>query len=210
MSYPLLEFTRSLWAGGELVLDTNLAPDENDVARSLDEVLRLEIEYRCGLPGKPPAVNPLAAEWALTSLYRACQFLVYRELPEEMLRSDLGRRCPAAAAPDVCYSVDLSFRFLPDILRMARAASANDPLVECLRVWAADWPLSSVGIPDVTLGSVDGFLEDPSLRIVYVDRILATSDRSRVTDDRVAEAVRVALGGFRDLSPAIYDVVQHR
>jgi hypothetical protein len=210
MSNPLQEFTRSLWAGGELVLSQNTAPDANDIALGVSELRQLEIEYRLGLPGQPPGFDPQAAEWALTSLYRACQFLVYRELPEELLRSDLSRKYPADLSPAVCYSVDLSFRFLPDILRMARAASAHDPLVECLRNWAKDWPLSSVGIVDVEPGSVAGFLDDLSLRTIYIDRILATQDRTRLTDERVAAAVRIALGGFRELSPAIYDAVQQK
>lgn len=37
---------------------------------------------------------------------------------------------------------------------------------------------------------------------------LATQDQSRLADSRVAKAVREALGGFRELSPAIYDVLQ--
>jgi hypothetical protein len=209
MSSPLVQFTQALWSGGDLVLTTNVPPDASELSDGLQLLRRLETDYRRGLPGEAPAVSTRSAEWALRGLYRACQFLIYRELPEDLLRSDLGLPCPEPASPIVCYSVDLSFRFLPDLIRFARAASVDDPLVECLQKWAAAWPLSSVGIPDVTPGSVDGFIDDSSLRTLYVDRILATQDQSRLTDARSAAAVRVALGGFRDLSPTIYDVV-HR
>ena len=104
--------------------------------------------------------------------------------------------------------MDLSLRFLPDVMRMARAANAQDPLVEYLLAWAADWPLSSVGITGVNAGSIDPFIDDASLRALYVDRIIAANDQSRLADARAADAVRAALGGFRELSPAIYDVVQ--
>lgn len=207
MPNPLLEFTQALWSGGELVLSTNLAPANDDLKSSVHALRTLELQYRQGLPGETPAVSDVSAEWALVGLYRACQFLVYRELPEELLRRDLVRPCPEAPSPVVCYSVDLSFRFLPDLMRLARAASSSDPLVECLKAWAADWPLSSVGILDVTPRSIDAIVDDPTLRTLYVDRILAAQDRSRLTDERVAQAVQTALGGFRELSPAIYDAV---
>lgn len=208
MPNPLSAFVQSLWSGGDLVLSTNIAPTDEDVKAGMQALQTIERDYRQGLPGEVPAVSRAAAEWALVGLYRACQFLVYRELPEELLRADLGRPCPETPSPIVCYSVDLSFRFLPELVRFARAASSSDPLVECLKAWACDWPLSSVGIPDVPPKSIDAFIEDSSLRTLYVDRILATNDRTRLTDARVAEVVRTALGGFRELSPAIYDEVQ--
>ena len=208
LTHPLSHFIQCLWAGGDVVLTTSSAPGPDDAARATPELLTLEAEYRRGLPGTPPAVHLAAAEWALTGLYRACQFLVYRELPEEQLRADLGRACPAAADPGVCYSVDLSFRFLPEVYRLTRAANANDPLLDGLRNWANTWPLSSVGISGLTPGPLDSFLCDACLRMIYVDRILACQDQSRLSDPRVADAVRAGLGGFRELSPTIYDAVQ--
>ncbi len=208
MPNPLLAFMQSLWVGGDLVLTTSAGPTIEDAAACLPSLRTLESEYRRGLAGELPAVSLPAASWALTALYRACQFLVFRELPEEQLRAELSLPCPETPSPLVCYSVDLSLRFLPDVVRMARAANAHDPLVERLLTWATDWPLSSVGITGVTAGSIEAFIDDASLRTLYVDRILATNDQSRLSDDRVAEAVRAALGGFRELSPAIYDVVQ--
>ena len=46
------------------------------------------------------------------------------------MTEQLSVPCPQKASPAVCYSVDLTFRFLPDLTRLARAASEDDPLVK--------------------------------------------------------------------------------
>jgi hypothetical protein len=38
---------------------------------------------------------------------------------------------------------------------------------------------------------------------MYVDRIIARRDKTRLDDDRVREAVRTALGAFTDLAPEL-------
>lgn len=211
MPKSLCDFMRSLWDGTELVLGSNTSPTKLEIAKSLTYIQSIEPEYRTGLPFGVPAVNVLATEWALLTLYRVSQFLVFRELPEEMLRTDLAAPCPEEKSADVCYSVDLSFRFLPEMVRLTRAVNAQDPLLEFLNAWAVEWPLSSVGIPDVNSGprepALDPILGNQALLTMYVDRIIVTGDASRLNHPVVAEAVRSALGGFRELSPVIYDLV---
>ncbi|MDB5337760.1 MAG: hypothetical protein JWN70_3379 [Planctomycetaceae bacterium] len=210
LTNPLLHFSESLWAGGDLVLMTNSPASSEEVAHALRELQSREAAYRLGLPQGCPELNEVAAEWALMGLYRASQYLAYRELPEDQLRADLSCPCPAAPDPSVCYSVDLSFRFLPEIVRLARAASGNQLLLECLLLWATDWPLSSVNIPDLTPGPLEPFLGNPGLLTLYIDRIVAGNDQSRLADERVTNAVRTALGGFRELAPVLYDAVHSK
>lgn len=204
---PLLCFTEALWAGGDLVLLTNAVPSPGETALAMSELRKLEGEYRLGLPRGCPELNEAAAEWALTRLYRACQYLAYRELPEDQVRADLGCPCPQTADPSVCYSVDLSFRFLPEIVRLSRSANVSRVLSERLQEWASVWPLSSVGIADVVPGPMEPILGNSCLLTLYVDRIVASGDLSRLLDERTADAVRVALGGFRELAPVVYDAV---
>ncbi|MDB5389901.1 MAG: hypothetical protein JWM11_5547 [Planctomycetaceae bacterium] len=215
MSNSLLTFTQALWHGTELVLSSPLGPTSDQVAESLRFLKSVEIEYRAGLPEGVPTANLPAAEWALVTLYRVSQFLVFRELPEEMLRTELARPCPEQKSAAVCYGVDLSFRFLPELVRLTRAVNSQDPLLEFLKAWAAEWPLSSVGVSDVDFASIgsesiEPILENAALRMMYIDRILTTHDASRLTNPQVAEAVRTALGDFRELSPLIYDLVYGR
>ena len=83
-------------------------------------------------------------------------------------------------------------------MRLARSGAENDPLLAFLRQWAADWPLSSVGLPDVTPKSIEPIVQHACLLGIYRDRIIARKDRSRLGDPRVNEAVQQAEGEKRD------------
>ena len=73
--------------------------------------------------------------------------LVFRDEPAAAIAEALGPPCPAPITPSTHYSVDLVFRFLPEVVIFARSAAAHDPLVEHLERFAREWPLSSVGMP---------------------------------------------------------------
>jgi hypothetical protein len=96
-------------------------------------------------------------------------------------------------------------RFLPDLLRFARVAHEHehDPLVARLVDWARRWPLSSVGTQVTGNLDVNDIVADNCLLTLYVDRIIATADTLRLSDPRVADAARRALGLFPSLAPAI-------
>ncbi|HEX5104440.1 MAG TPA: hypothetical protein VFV87_11545 [Pirellulaceae bacterium] len=152
-------------------------------------------------PGQPPPLFPLAALWAATSFYRACQLAVYRDLDAQAIEELLGAVCPAGERAARHGSVDIVFRYLPDLVRHASAASQQDPLVAKLRQWAADWPLSSVGMAATSPRHEDDFTSHPGLVQLYVDRILAKKDWSRLAQPMVAEAVRRSLGAHGGLWP---------
>ena len=161
----------------------------------------IEAQDRLNLPGEPPPFEPASAAWAAAMLYRGAQLLTDRDVSEETLRAALSDRGPDPT-PAVHYSVDLVFRFLPDLITLARRVSQEDPLVESLLELIAPWPLSSVGLTGVAIGNVEPILAHPCLRQLYVDRILARSDLARLDDPRIQEAVREALGAFPELAPA--------
>lgn len=163
-----------------------------------------EARWRLDLPGSPPAFAMPAGRWAATRLYRACQFMIFRDWPQEKMADAFAEPCPANSAdPATHYSVDVVFRFLPDLHRFARTAAENDPLVATLAEWGRDWPLSSVGMTGVVPGSIDGFIGDRSLRQLYADRIIARNDHYRLADPRVRAAVDASIGLFPELSPIL-------
>ncbi len=205
-SRATVRFVTDLFDTGRVVLDDDALANSRDLSAMSQALVEFEQTYRSTLPHVPPALSVDAAEWAGSLLYRACQFLVYREHGEETVIDQLATPCPLSASPAVCYAVDLTFRFVPDLVRLARAAAEDDPLVKPLLRWASDWPLSSVGIMGVEGVDVEPFIDDPCLRAMYVDRIIAQTDHSRLTDECVREAVREAVGAFPTLAP---DVHQH-
>jgi hypothetical protein len=163
-----------------------------------------DTQHRAELAFDAPPLSLPAAEWAALRLYRGCQALVCRDMPPQDMHRFLAVPCPEPRSPSADYSVDLVFRFLPDLIHLARRVAQNDPLIAELLALAKAWPLSSVGIEGVGDVNPEPFLQNPSLRQLYADRILATGDTSRLHHEVVRSAVRIALGAFPDLAPAVH------
>ena len=170
----------------------------DDGVAALDRVARPQLAF------DPPPLSPAVAGWALTVLYRACQALVYREMDARQVAEALARPCPQPPSPATSYAADLSFRYLPDVIALARGIAPQDPLVEGLTLLSKQWPLSSVGVTGVgDVVDVTPFFSDASLRQLYVDRIIEKSDASRLNDPIVRDAVRESLGDFTELAPRL-------
>jgi MoxR-vWA-beta-propeller ternary system protein len=196
-----LLFVDALLENGRVrVSASRSAPADLDAAvAALDQEVRPELAF----DGPPPLDVPVAG-WALTILYRSCQSLVYRDIDADAVRDALSQPCPARKVSAAeCYAADLAFRYLPDLLSLARGVAADDPLVTGLTELARQWPLSSVGVKELGEVDVSGFIGHPSLRQLYVDRIIDRQDTARLADARVREAAREALGAFPELAPRV-------
>jgi hypothetical protein len=200
----LSEFLTELFAAGRVAVPepaVKLAADEREAARRVlaaqDELCRLE------MAGEMPPFDEAAAEWTAIQFYSACQLAVFRDIGEPAIVK-LGESSLAGwDKATVHYSVDLVFRFLPDLVRIVQTAASADPLVALLMTWARRWPLSSVGIAgvgDVPLGPL---LDSPVLMRLYVDRIVAREDTERLASEPVRRAVRQALGLYPKLAPKL-------
>lgn len=204
MSEPFARYVRSLIEGERLCVGGPEALAAAVVTGADDALAALDAAARVDAPADAPLLSLPAARWGAATLYKACQLLVHRELasigfgPPPPLEP--GPRAAAAAA----WSCDLALRHLPDVLIMARRAAPADPLVAALLDLARRFPLSSIGIAglDGRL-ELDGILADPCLGRLYVERVIARSDRSRFADPRVVEAIRTALGAHAGLAPEI-------
>ena len=143
-------------------------------------------------------------------MYAISQTLVFRDIDGEAIERRFARPCPGAPSPSRCYSVDLTFQYLPDVFSIARRSAPGDPLVDRIRQTAREWPLSSVGVPAIGEVSTDAFWDSRSLRQLYIDRILARQDRSRLSTDPVRGEVRASLGLYRDLYPEVAAALDER
>ena len=183
---------------GQILIE---GPEELAAAAAVLE--SFECEYRSELAHRPPPLAHAALLWGAQNVQRACSLLTFRDINAEGVRSALNDPCPEPPSHSVVYSVDLTFRFLPDLTRLARAVSPVDPLVGILGDWSRQWPLSSVGVSAVSVIGPLEWLDDPCLRQLYVDRILAEGDESRLDDPRTREAVLEAVGRHPELSPKL-------
>ena len=196
-------FLDDLFESGRIEVPTITAQSGEELAAAEQQLKRYESIYRRQLPLSPPPFAAQPALWSATLFYRACQLLVHREYGEAEIDEAFAAPCPEPSEAATHYSVDLTMRLLPDLVRLARAGSPQDPLAIRLTQLAADWPLSSVGISEIETLDVRPIIGDRSLRLLYIDRIIARRDLPRLADQHVRAAVSEALGLFPDVASEI-------
>lgn len=199
----LRPFLAALHESGRVRVARPPEPPEVEQAGVAEILTHWDLAVRRELAFTPPAFSLPAASWAALRLYRACQFLVFRDLSAAIVEDHLATACPEPCSPSVVYSADLTLRFLPDVISLARGIATGDPLVDALHRLARAWPLSSVGCLRLEPVDPSPFLDHPCLRRLYVDRILERRDTSRLDHPSVRAAVREALGLFPELCPEI-------
>lgn len=198
----LSSFLRDILESSHVAVATDDELTRDDL-RAADEVLgEADRLWRLEAPGTPPALALPAARWAAIVLFRACQAIVDRDLGMDRFAADTRARPFDVANPAVHSSVDLTFRFLPEVIAVARRIAEADPLVDALRQLAAEWPLSSVGIDGIAATAIAPVLADESLRQLYVDRIIARGAVDRLDSPRLRDDVKRALGAYPDLAPS--------
>ncbi len=170
---------------------------------AINVLVRYEKLWRQECPGGIPDFCSDAASWAAEQFCLACQFAIFRSVDETSMRSALKFSPPKRADASMHYSVDLVFRFLPDLIKFVHAASSEDPLENILRQWANDWPLSSIGVSGINVTDLEEFYRNRGLMMLYVDRVLSTGDQSRLEDDIVRENVLSAVGMYPELASSL-------
>lgn len=201
-------FLRELFATGEVRVPAYAAGDWEFDADASAALLEWDIAARAELAGEPPALDIAAASWAARQLFKACQCLVDRDVDAAVVREGLALACPSAPNPSTVYSVDLVFRFLPDLLVLSRRHAPQDALTEILETWAREWPLSSPGERLAGEVSLDGFIQHPALRRLYVDRITALIAKDRLNHADVRRWLTADLAAYPSLAPLLFDALQ--
>src|ERR1700755_1656157 len=121
----LFQFLSALAEFGNVVVTQDFREEvETEAEGILKEMDQL---YRLHLPGKGPDFVTEAAVWGAKMLHRGCQFLVCRDIDGEIVRKGMQEACPVVHSPAIDYSVDLTFRFLPDLIGMTRNVASGDP-----------------------------------------------------------------------------------
>ncbi len=185
MSIAMIERLDELWQTGRLVAAHPVASAHPDDAGLVDWLSRVEHQYRLQLPSTPPPLEFKWALWAIQQFYRASQLMVHRELGEQFIRMGLetepvgllgkGTHEPTMLElASIHYSVDLHFRFLPDLERLTKAADPTDPLLQQFGAWADRWPLSGARLhrKSIDQGKLEPILLNRCLRIMYIERAL--------------------------------------
>ncbi len=136
---------------------------------------------RLDVAGPEIAFDPGAAGEAAEFVRQACWAMVCRtERVQDLGRRLVLRTSPAKASPSTHLSIDLIFRFLPQVLHRARGIDPGDALVTMIADALRAWPLSGV-LADLDEAPLDpkalGFGGHPGLLLLYAER-LAAHDRT--------------------------------
>lgn len=196
----LAEFLTDLFEHGRVTVsapEEEAATDISAAQRVLQESAR---NWKQGLPPGLPEFDPDIALWGAGRLYTAAACLVYRHIGPEEIRRLLSRRDPAPRTPSEHFSVDLCLQFMKDVLRLAQAASENDPLCNQIVTLLQDWPLSAVGTPSEA-EPPDVVLNHPALKLMYLERVVSRKDTRAMKFDTVCSALRGYAGAHQEVLP---------
>jgi hypothetical protein len=207
--HDLTRFLAELLQQGRVRLPPFHTPPSSALEEAADWLRDFELEYRREMPYDAPSLHREASQWAAVHFYFACQLAIRRELTLDTFATIADPPPPDGGSPSVHYSVDLVFRFLPGLYRLARTAAHRDPLLEVLRYWGRAWPLSSVGMENVELTVGGAIIDCPCLSTLYVDRILDAGDASRLSDPRILQGARNAVGAHPALARGLEDLLIH-
>jgi hypothetical protein len=168
---PLAELFHALLREGRVLL-RQLPPPDAAAKTEVVEVLRQTYtDHRLEVAGPTIAFDAEIATAAANLVHQACWALVSHALPpEELEKSLVMPGAPQSAAQHL--SADLVLRFLPQVLRRARALDPADPLVMILEKVLRQWPLSGV-LADIEEGPATPpeFDAHPGLLLLYAERL---------------------------------------
>jgi hypothetical protein len=177
-------------------------PSESELQEAGEFLANFEGLYRLNIPGDPPRLDLEAALWAAVHYYKACQYAVFRDYGPDFAFAPADKAIVAFNSPEAHYSVDLTFRFLPDLLALCQAAT-DDPLRLELLKWARQWPLSSVGVIETCEVDIAPLLGSASLMQMYADRAIERGDVRGMQNVHGAQVIGRSLGLHQELAPEL-------
>lgn len=149
----LAAFVRRLVRDGRVALRQRPLAMAGEAAEAVAVLEKAHAVDALDLAGPPPPFVPAVALAAAELVRQACWFLVSRDEGRDELDRALELPRPLPRDPGHA-SADLSLRYLPGLLRRARAIDPGDPLADRLATVLRGWPLSGVladldGPPDL-------------------------------------------------------------
>jgi hypothetical protein len=198
----LAPFLDDLFADGKVTVAGKIVPFDHADLQQAGIVLKKFYEKQSPeMPYTPPAFEPLAALWSAEYFYRCIQFVMLRDLPPEKINETLLPYTGEMTAETI-YSADLTFRYLPDLLNLAKGLAPDDILVLHIKQTALQWPFSSVGMnltEEARNPVTEKILNHPSLKYAYLDKIIETHDMKRVNTDQLRELISEIMGNHSDI-----------
>ena len=183
----------------EIILYQNILSTSDEEKELV--ILFLEKEYRSealNFPFDSPNFHPLAALWAAETVYYACQFILFRENDADKLE-DFFPTFQFEISSSTILSVDLCFRFLPDMLRQLSLIDSEDSLIPILEKYLKTWHFSginySLNFKEVDLNII---FTNPCLQQLYLNRITTYKNIHLAKTPKINQLLKANFGIFEE------------
>lgn len=194
--FKMIEHARSK---GEIILYKNiLSIDEEEI----DKTTRLlENEYNkesLSYPFSPVVFDPHAAMWAARIFYYSCQLLLYRDQNFEDIRN-LMTPYDRDITPSAILSVDLTLRFIPDLLLELKLIDDTDPFIDILEDILHTWHYSAIGYALDRMDMLDFTIikKNQSVFQLYIDRVINRDALSLAQHPDIHNDILLQLGMYK-------------
>lgn len=190
----LSEFIEELLTEGKVTITGKpVVPSVKDLQDTSSFLHLIHQQESIHLAGTAPSYNESAAIWSAHFFYKCVHYTVWRDIGEKEIKKGLlpfQEPYTAAAA----WSADLVLRHLPRLTELARGLSPGDILLQEMKNTAGHWLLSSPGIELDSSTPQRPLPEHDGLRQLYLERIIRTKDKSKLSDQSVREGIRELTG----------------
>jgi hypothetical protein len=187
----LTDFLQELFTTGVITHRERPQPEAKLSASTIKVLAQTYETYRLSISGPELPFETEIAGAAAEVVRLASWFLVsHQEPPEQVQRLLLMPRRPLS--PGCHLSVDLTFRYLPALLRRAKARDANDVLTQRLTELLRQWPFSGMlgAVDEPPLSSLD-FGHD-GLWLYYAERFVQHPRQEWLPTGKGLETIELA------------------
>ncbi|MFY0629118.1 MAG: hypothetical protein JXR05_01985 [Flavobacteriaceae bacterium] len=197
----ILQTVHHLRTSGHFVLYTSTPKISNDDLTDLSDFLESEYENEVlNYPYEVPPFHKESAIWAAKTIYYAVQFLVHRKrVPKDL--EEYFPEFKEEVTPSIVLSVDLSLRFLPDIMREIHDIDFEDWLLKRLTKNVGRFQYSTIGFPiDIEVNEMEllKLFKNECFKTLYTDRVIERKELSLVKHTIIQENVAIHLGEYKD------------
>lgn len=194
MNTTLSNFLDTLFKKGQVLVAEQITPFTTQEKTAASLLLQVAHDrQQLSMPAHMPTFDKKAALWGTIFLYRAVQLTMMRDLDEAAVQEHLPNFSEGMTT-EAIYSIDLTFRYLPDLFKLAKGLAPDDPLIKILKQQAQQFPFSSVGISSENIQNQTLILNHTSLKLAYLDRIIEKKDLERVKKGELFADLQEILG----------------
>ena len=168
--------------------------EKENVSEFLKSIYKEEV---LAFPFDAPELDVNAAVWASEFVYKTAQLILYREDSPD----DLSKVLPEedfVVTPSTLVSVDLCFRFIPDLWRELKLIDSEDELVPILEKQLRKWHYSAISTNLEIEEDWNSIKESVCLTQLYVNRVIRYKNKKLAKIPWINHEITAHIGLYED------------